>query len=1071
MALQTQNASVDFSGGLDQGTDDALVLPAKLLKLDNGQFVAKNSIEQRPGWRTLVDGTVYSGDTPGGTNQRSFTRAGSEVVLESSTGAHSADVQANRWKQIAQTSNRCCAELEGIFHGHSSVVESDIAGTEDMYAVAYTRLSELPGGVNLEEVWLRVVSSGVTLRHERIDTSGATPDAHSPRVLFSTISQRFYVYWAEFDGATRRVMGTSFTVTAPTAVLGKTPIGAQPWVSDTNIDACLQPYASGGEAIFLAYAGGTTARSVQLVKLNTSNGVSVLSQVNSGTIGAFALGPESIRVVCTSLIASSRPGYIAVVRSVGSLTTPEAMQHIVADLDNGVPTATFGTAAGGGAPAGSGKISLMRDPNQSTHFWMVWETTASGTCTTTLCAAMYKLTSFAGGGGADNTGGFFFTTVARSVGIATDMFVRGRDVYIGARHYSKTQASVHVLGIGRTEASATAVTQQHDICARITCNGGFQYNSTLGGLARSNWQLWDQVPHVVIGTDSNPYLVIQRGNGDVITTIGIDVTPLGLDRLKLDFQTQLNFIEMDQSTVLAGADPKFWDGETYAELGFEMYPESSEFVITPPVGALAGVVGITILYEWVDRNGIKHQSAPAIPQNVNVGGVAPFTFGFVIPTLRLTRKTDVAIVVYMTDLNGSLYYRLPSNYLAFGFANDPTVDTISGFATVNFTGANRVSAGELLPTTGGVLPPAAFPACKNVETHQTRIVFAGTEDRNQIKYTEERSGAFFPSYNEVYVIEVSLENGRASATRSMDDKLIIGQERQLLTVYGRGPNRLGIQNEFTPPIPTLQGYGQDWDASNVFITDPNGVWFYSTGLGLRQLGRSLQISVDQEGKQLGSQVDDYSNASTDNFKGACKLSKLSQVRFAVSGGVLVYSYEFNQWSRHTSDMASPQDCLVFNGDFTFLDNLSGLFFVRERVGQIFDSSDVAATFQYTIIMTVGTSWIKMQGVQGFQRVRAMSLLGSVLQSAGSRPVDQVVIYELVDYSNIVSTSVNQAIGNGRPLAGDVYQIEHQQVFQKCEAVRYIIEVQSATGGLRLTNMNLELGIKKGHYKNTAANRF
>lgn len=1062
MALLKQNVSIDFTGGLDVKSDEFTVIPGKLTKLRNMQFVDKNTINTRAGFdlESRVAADTYANEKPS-TLRRFVTRRNGDVCAESKTGFHklAKSETASRGRQIATSLNRCCAELQGVFHGSGACMESDVAGVETGYKVVIYSTSK-GQDINNSQVWFALFHNNRMLRHERLDSS-AQNYAWSPRVVYSSADNRFYMYFLSYDnnvGPVVSVRGTSFSTTAWDATLTITSIATDHFSNTGNLDACWQPYTSGG-AVFLAYMQ-SGAIQVRCLKLSKSDGVTISSSVSSGAL--FGANMSSLRVVPTSLVASSRPGYIVVSRSTNSAL---GLNTLVADLDNGAPAAYNTTAV---APVPTGKIAVMTDPNNTTNFFAFWEEGTAGTGVTRIAGMSLRATTFSGGGTFTSTAGFANTTIRRGVGIQFDPFYVDRTVYIGAFHYSTLQAQHHALEVARTVAGASTAripTDSNDCCARIGLNGGFLYNSTFGGVLVSNYKPENQISHCVLSATGKWLASILRGGGDRILHNGYDTTPLGVDTLLLDFTSQLNTVHVDDSTVMAGANPQLYDGDTLAELGFENYPEAAEMTATPGAPGVARTFQVCAIYEWVDANGQKHQSAPSVPVTFqDDGSAAPnVNCTVVVPTLRVTRKSNVNIAVFVTENGGSIFYRVFHTTVGigstpFGAPNNPNVDTLS--CQFNVTTAS-ITGGELLPTTGfpAGIAPMAYPACKHVELHQDRVVFCGGEDRTEIRYTEERQLGFFPWTNPTFSLQIGQEQGRCGSVKSMDDKLIVIQEKQIGAFLGRGPNRLGADNQFSSLIPVVFNTGQPWARSNVPVKDREGVWFFN-GVGLRHINRGMQLSQNERGQDLGSEVDE---ATALNFVVGVSVNNKQQARFLMEYdgsnffNMLVYDCVFHQWSKFDSpydpiygDAVFVDAC--FTDTFKMLDNVDDTVLSELKANTVdeFESGNQPINWEWE------TAFLHMGQVDGYQRVSKLILLGV---APGSQGLAVVVTTEIQPSTTESGSLGAQAAGYFR---GE-YQIERQKV--SC--------LKLAAGGQgvwRISNVLLQVGVKKGTYKTATAQR-
>ena len=103
MALATQVVAVPFAGGLETKSDEKVVLPTKLIELDNGEFTKQGTVRVRPGTFAFHDATVTGTTilgaatyTPVGTKLALATR-GDELLLLTDQRIYSADATTKRW--------------------------------------------------------------------------------------------------------------------------------------------------------------------------------------------------------------------------------------------------------------------------------------------------------------------------------------------------------------------------------------------------------------------------------------------------------------------------------------------------------------------------------------------------------------------------------------------------------------------------------------------------------------------------------------------------------------------------------------------------------------------------------------------------------------------------------------------------------------------------------------------------------------------------------------------------------------------------------------------------------------
>ena len=516
--------------------------------------------------------------------------------------------------------------------------------------------------------------------------------------------------------------------------------------------------------------------------------------------------------------------------------------------------------------------------------------------------------------------------------------------------------------------------------------------------------------------------------------------------------------------------------------------------VTPAgTGFDAGDYALITVFEWTDRQGNRHQSRPSTPLTFTLA--ANDTISVTVPMLRLTRKSNVMVVVYMTEANGTLYYRVPFSRTGFedtlGIPNSTTVDTVT--SAVTYFATADIQQGELLYTTGGILPNGAYPACKHVTVAQERLFMVASAD-NQVRYTDAMTAGFFPATNEIYTFETDSGAGRLSAVEALDDKVIVLQEQRLSAIVGRGPNRLGLDNQFSPITPIAAKAGHSWFSSDCVVADPDGIWFRDV-MGLRHLNRGLQLSLNESGGFLGEEVDesvrtDFGQAPAYPRSGIYYRDQ-NQVRFCngPNSGVLVFDVSNKQWSIYTS--AGLSGAIQFY-DQVVLPAASGLHVMEGAVcvvmdadGQLYYESALSNQDQpvgrstLQVVTTVTTAWLKLANLQGYQRVYRALVLGELGGSGASYASGGATlqIAPSFNYNNdtVAGTSptfsswASAATGSSRR-----FQVEHQLVTQKCESVQFVItytSTTSSTGWAKLTGLTLQVGLKKGTFKNSASRRF
>jgi hypothetical protein len=166
------------------------------------------------------------------------------------------------------------------------------------------------------------------------------------------------------------------------------------------------------------------------------------------------------------------------------------------------------------------------------------------------------------------------------------------------------------------------------------------------------------------------------------------------------------------------------------------------------------------------------------------------------------------------------------------------------------------------------------------------------------------------------------------------------------------------------------------------------------------------------------------------------------VRFGHSDGVaLMFDYQAGQWATWTNhEMA---DAALWNGQYHVL----------KSNGALWKEADVFTDDGTPVYLKIGTPWLRIGSLQGFQRTRWISLLGEAVSVGDIR----VTFY--ADYSDDVVATADYSITAeqvGEPLA-----IRYRYSMDST-AIRCTIEQISGTGEVfSLSGVSMEIGVKKG----------
>lgn len=472
---------------------------------------------------------------------------------------------------------------------------------------------------------------------------------------------------------------------------------------------------------------------------------------------------------------------------------------------------------------------------------------------------------------------------------------------------------------------------------------------------------------------------------------------------------------------------KYYDGVSVVENGFFFYPEGLLKHSTTTVGGSLsdGTYLFYAVYKWIDSLGLIHRSAPspALSVVLNGGGSSQLVV-IRAPTVYHTDKSNISIEIYRTAVGGTIPYLVDivDNSTSTYYVDSNNLD---GY------GATTILSQPTLYTVGGVLENIApFPSTE-ISSYVDRVYTI--KNSNTLQYSLLRQDGFPLSWNDTNLLFVNETGGAISAIENMDGNLIIfKQNSAIFYISGSGPNNLGQSNNFSDAIRIASDIGCSNRASVVLT--PMGIFFQSTK-GICLLDRSLQVQY------IGSPVDSFNSLT---ITSAQVINNKNLVVFSTSEGTwLNYNYFSQKWS--TSPSLPSYDARVIGTNNYYLSTTGTVY--KQGTGFADPTADV--------VMKIETGWISFAGIQGFQRVYNMMILGEY-KSAHSIKVS--VAYDYVDsYTQTVTTT-------SASMVTSPYELQINFATQKCKAIKIKIEdVPNASGeSFSLSNIMFTVGVSSGH---------
>lgn len=547
-----------------------------------------------------------------------------------------------------------------------------------------------------------------------------------------------------------------------------------------------------------------------------------------------------------------------------------------------------------------------------------------------------------------------------------------------------------------------------------------------------------------------------RMGRDLVTVNGRNETSWDVSILRLSarYSGQLGYEEINNLTYLAGACPYVFDGVQFVEEGFHHAPQiinNGSAAAAGPYGPFAaGTASFVFTEAWTDAQGNFHESAPSTAVTVTFTGPLPYLSVTVVRPP--TRKPGSKLRVYRTKISSTD----TSLYL-----------TVTESGTV-VTSDVTLASSEQLYTAGNVLPNTPAPACRDISTFQRRLVLTGCEEGERVYWSKQSTPGYaveFTVDDPTHQTQLPDTLGNAVCSEEMDGKLFVVADGGVGVLYGNGPDPTGTQGQYSDVSTIITEIGCDPNSPRSLVRTPEGLWFRATQ-GLRLITRSGTLGRSQDGKYAGSEVDSLVSGPC---VGVVSKSK-QQARFYQTdnsvSSVLVWDFQWQQWTRFTGvvsadAVATPSE--VYHGT-TDASNVALVRRFNDAAMQ--DVNTSVSTVNFSGV--VKTPWLSFAGIQGFQRLYRLMLLGQAPSTCNFNIVGAVT-YDFDDTRTDSFTAPFVAPSSGR------VQIQHHFAVQKCESAQITLTLTTndpaKVGRLRLTDLTLQVGAKGGYFKLPSSQRF
>jgi hypothetical protein len=545
---------------------------------------------------------------------------------------------------------------------------------------------------------------------------------------------------------------------------------------------------------------------------------------------------------------------------------------------------------------------------------------------------------------------------------------------------------------------------------------------------------------------------------------------------------------MNRSVLFPGAVPMVYDGQLLTEHYFLWPPEGALMELDVGAGALsAGDYQVALVWEYRTNTGDRMQSPPSLARtsggDTEIAAANNDAIAIEVPPLTLTQKCDatdwstekrrgVVLKVYRTIANGDVFY-LDADEDATP-VNEPYLSGFAGSAVLTATTATAdatIEVNETLYTTGGELEHYPFPALDFVATHDNRWFGIPSEDPYALVFSSQQILGEVPWHHPSLGLRLD-EDGPNVALAALDDKLVVFKRHSIWVVIGQGPDATGGNATYVAQrVSSDQGCAE----KRSVVVNSDGVYFQSNA-GIHLLTRGLQL-------QLVSGPVDRQFDQTLVITSAAALPDRQEIYWnthrVVEAGdgpeetnpTLVYNWQNRQWAIDHVSNGDGGDALFASGVYHRV-AYGGTYYATRGAALVYSHEGYADGDDW-IPLKVTTAWIKLAGIQGYQRVRWLGVMGELprphdenahnwtVRVAYDYEVDEDAYDPTPDWAQEQSYTAAQIAAWTMTSHSARLHLEQQ----KCQSIIVRVEdslpdAGTVAEGARLVSLALDVGLKK-----------
>lgn len=1031
--LPKQTITIPLGQGLETDVDPKLLPVGKVTQLENMLWTAlagQGTGVKRPGYVAMPSSYVTSG-TPGSVPVpwQFALHKGSAVALALAgprpVSAYSPALA--KWLTSPATSADGTAGLSSKLRGQviASRMTVERSDTTSGFGVASNLGTDVAtDGTIALTVWIHSLPSANQLQARFVELStgkvlfsyvvATATDVAFPRAVY--VNGIFTVLWMSGTSIWDAHWSAATVLGGNGAISGFTAVGTAP-ANPLGFDVI-----TNGSNILPLYTAAAAP-----------SGKTMMSKYSAGSPGSFVaielLSPSSTRIPPVSMCwvrDLGGAGKVAFV-TIGSGGSGIGAYWDV-NLTTGVAATFYLLSA---SFAGAYTMAAHTYSNNATgELTVIWQTAAQ--------PAPIMI------GGRTSGGTFTVQTWLNSTSLLSNAFSRNGDFYCLIGYESPTQGTDFIIRIPVQPYDSVDFTQAPSA----------RYCSAKGN--GSDRSLVNVTP--LSGSRYLASTVVRTR--ELQTPAGTTVFDLGIDLLNIQFDPATGTArEYADSTYVCGGLLGAFDGQTFAEEGFHVFPETP--AVTQTAGGSMTALGsyyYAAVFKYTDANGRVHRSAApglakggAPPAFVTLTGANRST-SVVVKTLKLTgRPGQNAIELYRTANSGDP----PTSLVLLAVVpNNETADTVT--IADNNSDASLLGAMPVY-TTGNVLPsgPPPTPIALAIRNGQLAAVLADDPTLIQIALPlTDFDGEGWPIFDIEQISSIRIEDahGDLVALAAMDDKLLAFKSDAVYAMAGNGPD---VTGNGTWGAPSIVCVGDGCAQPRSVVETSDGVIFRSTsgrnGYFLINRGLTLQY--------IGAPVQAYLN---DTIVDAVYVASLSRVMFfTVQGRTHVYDQTLKLWTTFTNQAAAAAG--LFNGLPIYQQAAqASLSALREdSTGTHWDENGVPND-EYVV-----TPWLSLAALKTYERFYKLQGIG--FTAAGHL----LTVTMWTDFNDTTPFSTTTLLIGGNTPDWNKWEFKHSC---KATAVRFGIRCSRTPGdildsaGANITGITIEYGGKAGLRKVPFGNR-